>query len=326
MNDTDEVEVGQEEIKTSKFLKGFGNIKTPITMIYGVSIGNEKQTGNDLISFVNLINSNTPKYIKGVEIMIADYLHRHYSTEEEAQTAGDNWLKDNSEILKKLTVPYKIVRWKDIIAEPDFKEARNKINEHYEKDPSFKAKVQNVARSHTDKGDFSVVEKYLLEECAYFIYKQGYLTYPADKLNSACMHIIQKYNTDLHFLPFTLMKRKKSDEFKSQNQDGQASTTHINTNTNGYLSYVSVSRARVQSEYSYPEELLVGCGQLALLMQKHGITKIEQREQFFSQYLKSTQPCIRLVPAVFYGESSTEIEGRDNHGQTHTPKGVGVNN
>jgi len=324
MNDTEEV--GQDEIKTAKFVKGYGNIKSQIKMIFGVSMGNEKQTGNDLISFVNLINSHTHK-ITDVEIMVADYLHRHYSTEEEAQAAGDEWLRDNAEILKQLKVPYKIVRWKDILAEPEFQQAQIKIKEHYEKDSGFKAKVQNVAKSHIDKGDITNVEKYLLEECAYFIYKTGYLTYPADKLNSACMHLIQKYNNDLLFFPYRLDKRKKSDEFNPSMQLQQQQITQQNSNTstvNSYLSYVSVSR--VQPSYCYPEELMVGCSKLALLMGKHGITKIEQREQFFSQYLKSMQPCMSMVPTLVCGESSTEIERRDNYVQGHRPKGVGVNN
>jgi len=336
MNDNDETMSDIDEIKTGKFIKGFGNTKLPITMIFGVSMGNEKQSGNDLISFVNLINSHAKKSIIAVEIMVADYLHRHYSTEEEAQTDGDNWIKENENILKGLKVPYTIVRWKDIIQEQKFKEAQIKIAEHYQKDASFKAKVQNVARSHTDKGDFPVVEKYLLEECAYFIYKNGYLTYPAQKLNSACMHVIQKYNNDLLFLPYCLNGRKKSDEFKTQQNHAQPQTVQpmqniISTsNTSSYLGYVSVPRVQhatvVQPSFCYPEELVVGCGQLSLLMQKHGITKVEQREQFFSQYLKSVQPCINMMPVLICDESSTEIARSDNYVQETNRKVLGVNN
>jgi hypothetical protein len=308
-------DVDEESLKIGKFLRGFGNIRTPITMIYGVSIGNERQTGNDLISFINLVNINTPRFINGVEIMIADYLHRHYSTEEESQKSGDNWIIQNSELLKKLKVPYKIVRWKDITQEEDFKVSQIKISELFEKDLLFKSKLQNVTKSHKDKGVDTDVEKYLLEECAYFIYKNGYLTYPSDKLNAACMHLLQKYNSDLIFLPHALQERKKSDEFKPL----------INQTNKNHPSYSNHSEPPRTNNYSYPEELVISCAQTSLLMQRYGFHKVEQREQFFSQYLKSVQPCLQLVPdiidsssrSITHEEISISKIGFNNSGQSN---------
>lgn len=305
-----------EELKKGKFLKGFGNIKTPVVMIYGVSIGNEKQTGNDLISFINLVNINSPKFINGVEVMIADYLHRHYSTEEEAQQGGDDWIAQNAELLKQLKVPYKIVRWKDFMKEEGFKKAQLKVSELFEKDLLFKSKLQNVTKSHKDKGVDSDVEKYLLEECAYFIYKNGYLTYPSDKLNAACMHILQKYNTDLIFLPHALQERKKPDDLKTSPSQTSTKTTH------NYHTYSNHSEPRTTS-YSYPEELVISCAQTSLLMQRYGFYKLEQREKFFSQYLKSVQ---QLVPDVIdsstsrnitHEESNLRIGFSNNNGQSN---------
>ena len=300
------------DLKKGKFLRGFGNIKTPVTMIYGVSMGNEKQTGNNLLSFINLVNINSPRFINGVEIMIADYLHRHYSTEQEAQKAGDDWITQNAELLKQLKVPYKIVRWKDFIQEDGFKRAQIKIAELFEKDVLFRSKLQNVTKSHKDKGVDSDVEKYLLEECAYFIYKNGYLTYPSDKLNSACMHILQKYNTDLVFLPHALQERKKSDEFRQVNN-------YTNYPSTTYLNHSEPSR----HGNSFPEELILSCAQTSLLMQRYGFHKVEQREHFFSQYLKSVQ---MLVPQTIdsstsrsntHEESNISSIGFGNSGQSN---------
>lgn len=274
------------ELKICKFVKGY-HIKEPTSLMLGVSMGSEKQTGKELESFVNMINSNF-KNITKLNILVGAYLHRHYVGDDEAIRMHKEWVETNKNTLSKLKIPYEIIDWKDAINSEQYRSDLEFVKKLYETDSGFKNKVDNIARGHKHKADHSTAINYLLEECAYFKSLKGNFTYPALRLNDACQHIVSKYNAEFSYKPYTLIEQKK-ESMPTEN-------IQISSHSNSSYSPPHPRRNSPPSIYEYesitPQEFMVCCGHFSLLMQKVGLYTTPDKEKFFSQFLRKSDEMI----------------------------------
>lgn len=126
-------------------------------------------------------------------VALGDTLQRHNyqlngKTSDEvafsmAEKAGDEWLKRNNEILKKLIIPYHITRWNEWLNDKEYANAFLEISTLFETDSAFKAAIQcsvrafssRFTRRHEELRFKEVIipevleqacQAYLLEECA----------------------------------------------------------------------------------------------------------------------------------------------------------------
>ncbi len=293
------------ELKKVKFLRGL-YVKEPVDITSGISMGNEKQEGDNLMSYVNSLNLNIQN-IKSAEFIVTGHIHRYYVGEEAARKMHDDWILKNKQILSHLKMPYKITDWKDIIETSEFKTALIRVYELYEKDTSFKAKVNNVSRSHTSKADFETVKKYLLEECTYFYLYKGNFAYPSDHLNSACMHMIDNYNKDLTFRGYGLMppkKTKKDTQPVMTSSHQQESSSKIPVAAPRTNSPPKTYIIDLEGEIT-PQHVFMYCGQISYLMDKIGLHGSQNKEQFFSKFVKTEEECLSMIPKKLIPTNNT---------------------
>ncbi len=318
-------------VRRGKFNRGFAKLREKVTLIFGVSVGNEKQSGNDLMSFVDLVNQNK-EYISGIEVMLTGYLHRYYTSETEALSFDEKYIQENESTLSLLQVPYKVTRWQDICADQRFIENREQIDRIYASDEGFQIKVGNTVKKHSSKADDATVRKYLLEEATFFLYREGYLTYPADKLNLACMHIMENYSDGIKFVPYALIGQSKKktrrntppDSISPQGATPPDSPPHSPPRVVSYAP--SAYHPPAVANGVSADEIFMCCSQASILMQRFGIHRAEDRKQFFSRYIDKTSECLSGFDQALVIEAQAQsqlIQGSVNHEGT---KKIGIGN
>lgn len=173
------------------------NCVVPISII-----GNKKHEGHYFSAMIKLINAS----FQSCTILIADTLYRHnfkiddpvvseQVLYDKALKAGDQWLLDNQETLKMLSIPHQIKRWSDYLYNARFQDYLQQIWALYEKDSEYAVAVNANAQEYLDRaiqmgrttstGSFLCCVTYLLEECAVIPVwaEEGYLfeVYPTGR-------------------------------------------------------------------------------------------------------------------------------------------------
>jgi hypothetical protein len=271
-------------------------VKDDIVLTLGVSMDKDQFLGNDLDLFIAMIKRHAN--IKKLKVLIGAYLHRHYVGEPAATKKHEDYISKTKQQFDKLGIPYEFVDWKDVISTNEFAEAQKFINELYNIDSEFKILVDNVAKSHSHRGNNEASKAYLLEECGYFKLTKGYWTYPAVNLNAACEYIIRKFNPDFYYKPYSLVHKPTTGE----KSNDIISTTNSNTDIKQYTPQKSkkfsyVNDTNMNAGNNDPQILITECGHLAQLMNKFGLNTPQQQEKFFSQYLHTTHQLSQLIPA-----------------------------
>lgn len=222
------------------------------SLIIAVSVGGKDFEGESLSTLVEAINK-LPNVINCI-IAVGDTLQRHNyrlngKTKEAiafsmSEKAGDEWLKRNNEILKKLIIPYHITRWNKWLKDEEYDNARLEISTLYDNDHAFQQAIQCSINSFSDRFikrheelgfKENVIHEvlqsscraYLLEECAIImklwpVNKDNhceYLLYPG-KMTKALAYAYDKMvqKKDLFkWNKFTIKERnltaKNSDQF-----------------------------------------------------------------------------------------------------------------
>lgn len=100
---------------------------------------------------------------------------------DDALAVGDTWVRNAIEIADGLGVPYKILRWDDVVRFDEFKEIHKQVRDLYEQDKAFqKAVKQTIGKFLTRYQKNGIIKntkeaiqkpyelclKYVLEECA----------------------------------------------------------------------------------------------------------------------------------------------------------------
>lgn len=181
------------------------------TLIYGVSKGNDRQSGNNFQALVDWVIENKSK-VSEFKIVLSDWLHRFYVGEEEALFWGKKWVEGNAEALNKLNranIGYQLINWKTVTETEAYKKAKLDVNDLYHKDMGFVAIVEGLANSHKHKAGFTAAVDYLLEESAAISsLGQGVLTYPSHELNGAIHYTLDKLNCGLIYIGHMLIPPK----------------------------------------------------------------------------------------------------------------------
>lgn len=162
------------------------------SLIIAVSVGGGDFEGKSLSTLIEAINKLSNK-ITNCIIAVGDTLQRHNyqlngKTSDEAafsmaEKAGDEWLKRNNEVLKKLIIPYHITRWNDWLNSKEYTNAFLETSALFKTDSAFKEAIQCSVKAFSSRftkrhEEFGFKEEiipkvleqacqaYLLEECA----------------------------------------------------------------------------------------------------------------------------------------------------------------
>lgn len=178
-------------------------VNEPIILNLYVSPDNEKQAGDNLEAFVDLVNKEKQK-IKKLVVIDTSYLRRHYDHKFSNTSIKSDWLKANEQYLKNLKVEYEVISYQTITKTLRYEYFQKKIksdfegnNEGLEVDEVFRQKVLQLLEEFTYKGSKQSVTKFLLDECAGNLAAgEGYYTY-SGKFNAAIEHVRNKYKDDI---------------------------------------------------------------------------------------------------------------------------------
>jgi tRNA-dependent cyclodipeptide synthase len=164
--------------------------------IFCISVGQKYHEGEKLEACIDLIN----KSFSYCDIIMADTLQRHTISlkednfEQKSLIMGDEWLIRNDNILKNLSIPYKITRWNEFRFHEKYEYYSILINEMYENNNRFKISVDNtINKFQTNYLKYnqcveiekinSICLRYILEECAilnlFTNFNSEYMIYPA---------------------------------------------------------------------------------------------------------------------------------------------------
>jgi hypothetical protein len=143
--------------------------------LFGISIGNTKQAGEKLEATIKLINENFDECLIGLSdtMQIPNHMAKGLSYEGARGLCikqRNEWLSENSHILKKLTIPYKIQFWDETMSLPcKYGGLKNYLKEMYETDTSFKGVIDQdvnkfVSRNSLYKGKEHFCREFLFEE------------------------------------------------------------------------------------------------------------------------------------------------------------------
>ncbi len=255
----------------AKFIKGL-RASDPITLKLVVSMENKRQTGEDFLAFVELVNKHNKKrnMIKKVEIILSCYLQRHYVGEQKTVEIRETWEKNNEISLKEnLQVPFEIIPWNELCKFEKYSDSKKKVDNLYTEDTAFQTIVNNLAKQHSHKADHQSAVNYLLEECAGLLSMDGDVAYPSTSLNGAVSYMLEKFKSSLIFHGYMLIQPQvlNSVFFKHKNQN---------------------------KETMLPEEvnianLLQVCLELSELMSNAGINNLEKQANYFKDFIELTR-------------------------------------
>lgn len=111
----------------------------------GVSVGNQDYEGNKLEAIITYLNSISPSEIT---IQVCDTLQRWNDPtydEVKALKNGDEWIKRNTPILKRLISPWKIIRWDKWLKSSNFENAIQQVTKLYDENQEFRNAVLTTA-------------------------------------------------------------------------------------------------------------------------------------------------------------------------------------
>lgn len=150
-----------------------------------VSLGKEVHEGNKLISTLGIVNENFQSCVIMLDDTLQWYtnaiLKSHLPPRiliQEAYEAGNDWLSRNKKAYEMLTIPYRIVRWDDLVLDKEFSPTLTEVMEAYYKNPDFQRAInENIIEflnrvekknlpNYDRKQAFALCLRYLFEECA----------------------------------------------------------------------------------------------------------------------------------------------------------------
>jgi hypothetical protein len=173
-----------------------------------ISLGKDIHEESKLVSTLGLVNSHFRSCVIMLDDSIQWYtnsiLNPHLPPRiliQEAYEAGNSWLSRNKKAYEMLTIPYRIVRWDDVLLQSEFEPTRLQVTRAYYQNPDYqKAINENIAEflgriekkylsSYDKDRAFVLCLNYLLEECAGMImwaekYGCHYEVYPSGRNQS----------------------------------------------------------------------------------------------------------------------------------------------
>ena len=151
-----------------------------------ISVGQEVHEGEKFIQTIKLVNNA----FKECTICIDDVIQRHSmslvsdKTVEElfdkALEQGDLWLVKNKHCYDRLTIPYKIFRWNDLLIHPKYNERYLAIQKLYQTDVAYRNSINDTIKEFLQRytrrlestikfsydSAINTCKDYLFEECA----------------------------------------------------------------------------------------------------------------------------------------------------------------
>ena len=182
------------------------------TCILTISVGQLYHEADAFERQITLINNTFDK----CHILIGDSLQRHTLMSKNSSLNeidaykiaienGKEWLERNKNSIDKLTIPYDIYYWDNIIDSDEFTCLYKKINDHYDTHNEFFIAVNTVVEKFYNRNK-SIIEnydrfktlstKYILEECAATILltklNANFIVYPRN-LGAAMSYIVKNF-------------------------------------------------------------------------------------------------------------------------------------
>jgi tRNA-dependent cyclodipeptide synthase len=218
-----------------------------------ISVGQHYHEKDKLISTLSM-NS---KLFHSCDIIVADSLQRHTiklfsncsmrDAANESIALGNEWIKRNENILKYLTIPFRIIQWEDCVNTKNFLLYFEKIKEYYHNNIEYKKAFQAdieifKARFKKQYPNYKVsnasLEKacliYLFEEIAVYLSffleeKYDYVIYPSKMPNSvlASKKIFISHEHQ-NLLTNLIVYFKKKGQHKNIAQEKYTSFSHAN--------------------------------------------------------------------------------------------------
>ncbi len=277
-------------MKTAKLLKSI-KPSTPITLQTVISMDNHHQAEEGFIAFVEMVNrhNDTHTKITHVEVILSDFLQRHYFGEQHALKMGDRWIETNLLSIegKLKSATFTLTRWSSFLNKEEFTTAIQKIATLYKENKDYREIVDNLSQAYVKKGkgNMESAKNYLFEECAVACLLKGYLAYPSAELNPGLSYVVSHLNPELIYLGYMVYPAKKNTP-KSKLTEG----------TSGFFSrkdtFNQSGEPKRLIESTNPKsltppngELLTSCLVFTEILEKHGISATKQTE-FFSAFVR----------------------------------------
>lgn len=198
-----------------------------INVIVPISLGQKYHEGAQFDAIMKLIN----KSFKACAIIIGDTLRRYspeiftqVNNKEEAislaKYQGNIWLDNHFKYIKTLSIPYKIIRWDEWLAHPDFHYYYDAVCKLYDSDKSYKKVVHEVVNEYLLRNNrngnhewFNPGVSYFLEEsaglCLWIKVGFSYNVYPRGDnraIISAYEKLMKPHGYKYRSLPLNLRK------------------------------------------------------------------------------------------------------------------------
>jgi hypothetical protein len=173
-------------------------------IVLPISVGEAYHEGEKLQASLRMIENRFPK----VDILLGDTSQRHnISTNVKAhqitKVQGDDWLKRNNNIFKKLKIPFSIIRWDDCLQWPTYQRWFEIVNKRLETDSIYYSAFQQDIDKFQKRNikqlqnlvDFNSNNlSYLIEENAAILSlfidkKYDYILYPSRMPKSVYMSL-----------------------------------------------------------------------------------------------------------------------------------------
>lgn len=156
--------------------------KTVNNALLMISLDNVMTRGANLEAIIHKIN----KTFLHCDIMLCDTLNRfnimaiddisEYEAYKVALERGNDWLRENEQILKDLSINHRVIRWDEWLKNVNFKSKLNIVQQEFNNNPTYKKALYDTAyqylsrrKIHASPFASSNLEqciKYLQEECA----------------------------------------------------------------------------------------------------------------------------------------------------------------
>jgi hypothetical protein len=131
-------------------------------------MGNTDFTGHRLAATLEWVVDHN----KALTIQVTDSINGYNNGGDRnaARVEGDEWLRDQATVLAQ--VDYRLVRWDDVLAHPDFPKNQAKVHLLYENHQPFAAAVNGFADSYVARNPSRSRQAsidFILEEAAGYI-------------------------------------------------------------------------------------------------------------------------------------------------------------
>jgi signal transduction histidine kinase/CheY-like chemotaxis protein len=220
-----------------------------------ISIGQAKQSGEAFKATLKLLNT----YFAKITILVCDTLQRYNLTEyydnpltveNIAHTMGDRWIIENLAAMNQLSIPYKIKRWDECLAQPGFNTSKQKIASLLKQSQKFSEALEITQQAYLNRLHKAEGQSFSLQE---YQCSRSYLTEEAAVL--LCLESEEKYDAVLYsgseWPIFTALKEegvfKKKNffwlEFQTETKKRNGSINlkkHVPKQTNLYFQILSI--------------------------------------------------------------------------------------